>query len=1418
MQGAGAGKMEPNRQSTLEKAIFQLLYAMTKGAEFSPAIGLIHQLVEDMQFLVVPWDSRTLIKYAPTWLDYVFDPFRWATHNYAYLRVVLWILFAGVMMTFVMVGVVAAQFKKGSFQWIWPLVLLRYSSTLISTVLFQPIVEIFVITVYCRTDPGTGNLIVGDMTEFTCFSAEHLPMFVSACLGIILMVPFGALINYVFVECEPGSRNPGAKAHGMCDLVYLICKIVFVIMQRSTVIDYQLISLFVIHPILIYTYTRYQPYFNGYMNSVRVGIFIATLLSAIVSMVTLKTTAPEGSSSPIPIIFLLLCIPVGLVAGFWLTKAVRELIVRRIMYNIRLKLEIEGADTERGCLSPAATLAPSILKRKKSLFTPGMSSPIMATAVELENKGKSGHESKESGYCSPKTPKALAAIQEYRSVTARKSLRPPVVFKSWLEADIGCRFLRESVRDAAALEIMTIVFTEAVEQYPKHPGLALNYAYYLWTFGDDPGTAHYYVEGDFELTRVCACREDLPIFLNVHTAAKASSPSFDVRFRIFMEEREHEQESRAEDLAASSFNVASYVEYQSMERQAIESHLRSLTAMKLFWSSLAREQLNVKTFPAYLDVMYNTQSSATTYYEKLLDRFPNSKQILRLYAKYLLTVKNNQELGAQLLTQAEDIEYREQQEAHERAMRVRTAGSGRQSVQSLNRYKSIAVMQGELTSAGSVPLPTEDGKRQGPGDQQSRRESTNAEDGISVQVPGTKTLEAPRRQTLPTIEDVPSGSDVFRSDDKDLERPPLAVFVEFAETKFNNNREPSPEVPLQSTMSIGSKITNENPPVLKVSLHRARSQTSSNNSNRDSRRQKAIRTRMRENMISSVRKCTLYGRVWFLLLLGLLIGNYHESSGMFNAPATFLSTLREDTKARRSCTTEALAIRGLWVAGKLGDHAKWNQSNDMLSAEVQRAHTLIIPILYQTAAFEMENAVIFRNSKSEWGSPGTVMHLNPYELILLTTSSAETVLRHKWEDFLDYAKMEQDVEIRMWFDNALKMCDSFDWYATKALQDYLDGSTSRSQVVVALLVIVIVVLVLAAGIFYVTLRQAATKHKVVIDVLKHIPKSSRRKIVDNLEEEIEELLELEDTQDRKQVGITRDIETSVSKWLIVKYTWLYIAAVSVLACLAVSLFIPPMLSGSHSDNTAFMILASNSRRYQSQTINYLAHELSAADSHTWAPYQVQLLTEIRIDMLERLHHDALNGAGSTPSLNTISELDGLTRLGGMCLRDSGCQDIVYNATIGFTRDFIYSGANNIITTFIDRYPYDVLNGFQARHFVATGDYSRDNPDLLLLENIEVDIADGLKAVDDVLLTVAKAVSNHYMQVVNILFSVTIVYYVLFYTYFFWMIIRAVQAQIRQMVAVIFWVPNDILSECPQMQSFINLGGIAQAAEMDKKTR
>ncbi|KAJ3030524.1 hypothetical protein HDV00_008863 [Rhizophlyctis rosea] len=135
-----------------------------------------------------------------------------------------------------------------------------------------------------------------------------------------------------------------------------------------------------------------------------------------------------------------------------------------------------------------------------------------------------------------------------------------------------------------------------------------------------------------------------------------------------MEERDLEEGQHAEDLAASSLNVAAYVEVQSMERQAVESHLESLLAMKAFWSFLTQDQFDAAALPAYLDLMHRTQDTAHKFYEKLVARYPRSKNTLRMYAKYLIVVANNPETGQELLMRADEIEAQEERDVRERAV------------------------------------------------------------------------------------------------------------------------------------------------------------------------------------------------------------------------------------------------------------------------------------------------------------------------------------------------------------------------------------------------------------------------------------------------------------------------------------------------------------------------------------------------------------------------------------------------------------------------------------------------------------------------------------------------------------------------------------------------------------------------------
>ncbi|KAI8819083.1 uncharacterized protein EV422DRAFT_621219 [Fimicolochytrium jonesii] len=231
----------------------------------------------------------------------------------------------------------------------------------------------------------------------------------------------------------------------------------------------------------------------------------------------------------------------------------------------------------------------------------------------------------------------LGALDAYKEKISKKVPRPPQVFRTSYDAEIACRFLRHDDVDADSRRIMAIIFEETLRHYPKDAQVILMYTYYLSRWGDDPE----------------ACLKQL-------TAAKLSSPSLDVRFRIYMEERDFEQAAQSEDMGVSHLYVSSYavyhlihVEYQSLERQATRFHLTSLMALKGFTSFLLDVPL--------LENMYHLQRKAMEYYTKLTTKFPR-KHVFRKFAKFLIT-----DLAVQYLKRADDIEETEEMDFRERA-------------------------------------------------------------------------------------------------------------------------------------------------------------------------------------------------------------------------------------------------------------------------------------------------------------------------------------------------------------------------------------------------------------------------------------------------------------------------------------------------------------------------------------------------------------------------------------------------------------------------------------------------------------------------------------------------------------------------------------------------------------------------------
>ena len=69
--------------------------------------------------------------------------------------------------------------------------------------------------------------------------------------------------------------------------------------------------------------------------------------------------------------------------------------------------------------------------------------------------------------------------------------------------------------------------------------------------------------------------------------------------------------------------------------------------------------------------------------------------------------------------------------------------------------------------------------------------------------------------------------------------------------------------------------------------------------------------------------------------------------------------------------------------------------------------------------------------------------------------------------------------------------------------------------------------------------------------------------------------------------------------------------------------------------------------------------------------------------MQTLHEGIRGGTAGVPSTGTIPELALVCREGGVCLADLGCDDRPWNHTIGYNKELVLSGIDNILDVFIE---------------------------------------------------------------------------------------------------------------------------------------
>ncbi|KAG2432647.1 hypothetical protein HXX76_008987 [Chlamydomonas incerta] len=144
-------------------------------------------------------------------------------------------------------------------------------------------------------------------------------------------------------------------------------------------------------------------------------------------------------------------------------------------------------------------------------------------------------------------------------------------------------------------------------------------------------------------------------------AAKQQSPGLLDRFAIFSREQEHTQKASGVNGASDGVvDLVSYVEFQRSHRLVTRAHKEALLAMRAFWSLLLHSRVSFVRLTHAINRIEVSIRSAERAYQSVLTRHGHNARLVRLYGRFLESVKFDPWAAAKWFTEADRLEEREE--------------------------------------------------------------------------------------------------------------------------------------------------------------------------------------------------------------------------------------------------------------------------------------------------------------------------------------------------------------------------------------------------------------------------------------------------------------------------------------------------------------------------------------------------------------------------------------------------------------------------------------------------------------------------------------------------------------------------------------------------------------------------------------
>ncbi|TPX66371.1 hypothetical protein SpCBS45565_g04490 [Spizellomyces sp. 'palustris'] len=1357
------GNYSSSTQNAMEKVMFSVLYSMVKDNDVNNLLSYIIMFTEDIQLIAFA-HHPLFYGQMPTWAQYVTNPLSYRPHVYQDYLILLGIVVGFVVVAIAAAAQVAVSFESGKFAGISLLALktLRLVTKLLGTVLFMPFLEVLLVAVTCF---GPDNSLI-EYPSVQCFSGAYTAETVIAIILMIIFVPYNIVMSSIYLETTPNRKSAMARVPiGRVDTIYVVLRIILTaVFTLARDPRFNLAVLIPITAILSYIMIAYQPFYKPAVNQLRAGIFFAAFLSGIIAAISYAI----GSDSIALPILAVVTVPLGFIVGVLACRSAFKSITSRVYRKLQVKQKMlpqMGKIAEEGGVR------------------------IIKTA-NIEDSEKA--EMNQSDW--------LDNLQTITTLRTRpKDIR---VFNNVAEVEIACRFVHNN-RSDEALFIMDEIFAEGFRQYPKDAMLNLVYAEYLENY-TPPGN------------------EEPAYFIQ---KAKTLKPAFDARFFIFMQDHILEQSKRTEGLNSSTLNISSYVEFQTMQNGARRNHLATLLEIRGFLTHVRTHQRgrDPKTYPIFLQRISEAEQKATEYYKKLISRWPKSKVLLRMYAAFLMQIKNDKEGAAKFSNAAEEIEELETRmittSYRNESRRESLAGSLRRTSLENRSANTIYNSQATVNRKGSI---------------RDRARSLAMEPNISVVMEETmsKVIDGSPPTEAPIQEESNMDEPIVREIVfPEIENTQPETYLRRRYSNVEKTEVADEDEDEEVTKGVGFHGTFKDEDEMAEAAARAdkmpapsESVPSTRSSEREERKKAYHRAQLQSRLKAPVYILDRRQKIGLAIYLFIVITTIAVGIWSFQSAESNISGFARVTRLSRAATLAAQNVRTFVQPAFVAP-----EGVTQLRARFDEAHASMASLMNNFTMYYLNYLAGFYNDPATTALTVSqlpvpikkIQYMNAYQLTKVMYQHGVELSQQGWNNF--NTSQLGDNRVRFYLDNAIVFGPAFEDASSRGQQTWINGTMQSVYVLYSLCGLLVVTMLGWAYVVLVPMINQTSEEQIrTLKMFALLPKKPLMHMLTDVEEQVECIAdEMTSAGGNKDDGNNKDEqqgnggnfaarqlmnttidEEVVNQSPIKKHFMRYLAGLVILGLPAMALLIVPIVSimelvppiartdfplqyrAMVSIAYASTMNYTNSRRYLMQAVVMLGAECISFDPTTWLPNAPIMWLEDRLTKLINLHQNAVTGVNCIAT-TTITELQSFT------LTSAPCQPACGNLTLGLDAqiEWFISEA----TDFLNRAKVgNVTTSDSAFNFIYT---------------LSASINTNLNKVDTIFQNIIISGNSVAKTAIIVLFAISVVSTLLVYLTSMRATAQARLQEMESTVTLLFAIPEPVVQSIPEIKKFVESGGM-----------